>query len=73
MSPRMDQLVESHIEELGHQAAQQRPILRVARRGRNGERRATFARVKSRLGSYLVEIGHGQRLQTTTTPQSPLA
>jgi hypothetical protein len=71
MSPWMNQLVESHIEELHHQAAQQRPIRRMARHGCDGERRVTFERFKSRLGSYLVDVG--LRLQTTTTRQSPLA
>ena len=68
MSPRMDQLVESHIEEL-HQATQPRPVRRMAGRGHDGERHVTFERVKSRLGTYLVEVG--QRLQTTTT-RSPV-
>ena len=66
MGPRMGQLVESHVEELHAQAAHQRPIHRVLRRGHDG---ATFERVKSRLGSYLVEVG--QRLQATTT-RSPV-
>jgi hypothetical protein len=65
MNPRMDQLVESHIEELRHQAAQQRPILRMARRRREDGSGARFKRVKSRLGSYLVDLG--ERLQTTRT------
>lgn len=65
MSPRMEQLVESRIEELRHQAAQQRPIRRVPGWGPERERGATFERVKSRLGAYLVVMG--QRLQTTST------
>jgi hypothetical protein len=67
-SPRVDQLVESHVEELRLQGAQH-PRRRMKRRGHHSERRA-FESVKSRLGSYLVEIG--LRLQTTTH-QSPLA
>jgi hypothetical protein len=70
MSPRIDQLVESRIEELRHQAAQQRPIRRVPGGGPHDARRAIFERVKSRLGSCLVVMG--QRLQTTST-QSHLA
>ena len=65
MNPRMDQLVVSHIEDLHHEAAQQRPTRQLARSRREGEHGARFERVRSRVGSYLVEMG--ERLQTTKT------
>jgi hypothetical protein len=64
MSPRIEQLVESHVEEL-YQAAQQSPRRQLRCRRHDGEHHATLERAKSRLGTYLVEIG--QRLQTTTS------
>ena len=71
IGPRMDDMAAAHIAELRRQAARPRPARRVARPGRDGASRTVRTRVKSRLGSYLIETG--QRLVTPSTPHSPPA
>ena len=70
-SPRMDQLVSPHIDELRRLAPQKARPRRISPYGRSRERHSMSGRVKLRLGSYLVEIG--QRLLFTSHPHSPLA
>jgi hypothetical protein len=63
MNPLIDQIAASHIEELRLQAAQASLAERTTLRDWS---RMESQRVKSRLGSYLVD--RGQRLLTTSTP-----
>jgi hypothetical protein len=65
ISPLIEQLVAGHIEELRQQAAQPRPADRKTLLNRS---HGASQRVKSRLGSYLVD--RGQRLMTTSTPHA---
>ncbi len=65
ISPLMEQLVAGHIEELRQEAAQPRTDGRSTLLGRS---HVASQRVKSRLGSFLVD--RGQRLLMTSTPHA---